>query len=112
MTTAVVGRSRPQDTEWFALGTALTAFDAAATWLWLTLGVATEANPVIRSLIEAHGLGLAMGLRAVLGVLCFAGIRLLVGRSDFARHASLGATGLLAALATWHVAIATRVLVA
>lgn len=109
---AIANPSPMVDTQWFALGTALTAFDAAATWLWLTLGVATEANPVVRSLIDAHGLALAMGLRAIIGVGLFAGFRLLATRSNLARRANLAATGLLAALATYHVAMGTRVLVA
>ena len=92
--------------EKFALGLALSAFDAAATWLWLTLNIATEANPVVQALIDPQGLEAAMGIRAGLGVIWFAGFRLLASRSKLAGWANLGATVLLGALALSHLAIA------
>ncbi len=92
--------------ERFALGLALSAFDAVATWLWLSMGIATEANPLIQSLIDQQGLVSAMGIRAGLGVVWFAGFRLLASRSRLAGWANFGATLLLGALALYHLAIA------
>lgn len=100
MTTIAAGR-----TEGFALGIALSAFDAAATWLWLTLGFATEANPVIVGIIEAQGLGTAMGIRAALGLVWFGGFWFLATRttSRLARPLHLTALFVLGALALYHV---------
>lgn len=90
-------------TEGFALGLALSAFDAAATWLWLTLGMATEANPVIDQMINAQGLTSAMGMRALFGAVWFGGFYFLSKRSRLARPAQLFTLVLLSALAIYHV---------
>lgn len=46
----------------------LTLFDAAATVLVLATGLATEANPLLASLVESVGVVPAMLARAVVGV--------------------------------------------
>ncbi len=96
--------------EKFALGLALSAFDAVATWLWLTLGVAKEANPLLQSLIDAQGVVSAMGMRAGLGIVWFAGFKILSSRTQMAGWANFGATALLGGLALYHLAIAVLVL--
>lgn len=99
MTTAIAAGRR----EGFALGVALSAFDAAATWLWLSLGLATEANPLLANLIARNGLVSAMALRALLGVVWFAGFAWLSRRTQLATAGQLLTLGLLAIVALYHL---------
>lgn len=105
MTAITAGRR-----EGFALGVALSAFDATATWLWLTLGLATEANPLLGNLIDRNGLVSAMALRALLGVAWFAGFAWLGRRTKLATTGQLLTLGLLGVVALYHLGFgATRV---
>lgn len=98
------------DNQTFALGLALSAFDAVATWLWITLGVAKEANPLLQSLIDAQGVVSAMGIRAGLGIVWFAGFKVLSSRTPMAGWANALATTILGGLALYHLVIAGIVL--
>lgn len=94
----------------FALGLALSAFDAVATWAWLSLGVATEANPVLTELIDAQGVVVAMAIRALLGAVWFGGFRLLASRSTWSRPAELLSLGVLGVVAFQHLRILSHLL--
>lgn len=51
---------------WYAQ--ALTVFDAVSTWLLIINGRAVEANPLLLPVMAHFGTGIAMVLRAVLGI--------------------------------------------
>ncbi len=98
------------NTERFALGLALSAFDAVATWAWISLGLAKEANPLLQSLIDAQGLVSAMGIRAGLGIVWFAGFKILSSRSNMAGWANFAATVILGGIALYHLSFAVTLL--
>jgi hypothetical protein len=89
-------------THWLGLAVALTFLDAAATALWLELGVADEGNPMLAHLVEAVGAVPAMAVRTLVGVSLLVGLGLLSRRSQLARIALPGVTLLLALVAVWH----------
>lgn len=90
-------------TPWLPAAVALTLFDAAATWLWLELGVAVEANPLLRGLVEQSGAAAAMASRALVGVVLLTALGWLAPRSRLARRALPALTAVLLGVAVWHV---------
>jgi hypothetical protein len=81
----------------------LTVFDATATHTWLASGVATEGNPLIRSLMELIGNGPALAVRVAVGGALLLALRALAERTHHARTALLASVAVLAAVAVWHL---------
>lgn len=86
---------------------AATLFDAAATGMWLRLGIAREGNPLLAALIERIGIAPAMLLRAIVGVALILALDLtlttLGDRSALKRWAMPTIMLVLAAVAVWHI---------
>lgn len=80
----------------------LTVGDAVLTYLAVAAGPFDEGNPLLAELIQRIGLGPAMVLRAVVGVLLLAGLWLLAGRYRSARIGMLGVATVLGAIAVLH----------
>ncbi len=88
---------------WAPVAIGLTGFDALATAMWVSLGIAMEANPWLAWMIDEAGVAAAMVVRAVIGiglVLTLDGLR---PRSDTARRALPAVTAILGAVALWHL---------
>ena len=88
---------------WTTGAVALTVFDAAATAVWLELGIATEGNPLLAQLIEVVGAGPTMLLRSVVGVALVLSLAALSTTSQLARRAMPAITVTLAAVAGYHL---------
>lgn len=93
----------PPRSMWTISAVTLTVFDAVATALWLELGIAAEANPLLDRLIDLVGAGTTMALRSVIGVTLVLALAALSGTSRLARLALPGVTVVLAAVAGYHV---------
>jgi hypothetical protein len=89
-------------THWLTLAVALTVLDAAATALWLELGIAVEGNPWLAHLVEVVGTIPAMAVRTAVGVALLVGLGLLSRRSRLARVALPAVTVVLGLVAVWH----------
>jgi len=92
-----------QRSRWSTGAVALTVFDAAATAVWLELGIATEGNPLLAQLIEVVGAGTAMLLRSVVGVALVLSLAAMSATSQLARRAMPAITVTLAAVAGYHL---------
>jgi hypothetical protein len=95
---------------WTGSAVTLTVFDAAATAVWLELGLAIEANPLLDHLIGLVGVGLAMLFRAWVGIVLVLALAVCATESRWARRALPAVTALLGAVAMWHVVGATAAL--
>lgn len=89
---------------WATGAVVLTIFDAAATAVWLELGIASEANPLLAQLVGLIGPGATMLLRSVVGVALVLALAALAVTSKLARLALPGVTVVLAAVAGYHLA--------
>lgn len=81
----------------------LTLFDAAATYVWLSHGIALEANPFIAALMDLIGRSTALLVRAAFGIALVAGLTFLVGRSRLARPALYLVATSLGLVGVWHL---------
>lgn len=84
------------------LASLLTVFDGVATWLLLRAG-ASEANPVVDSLIGVLGPTRALLLRTAWGLALVLGLALLARRTPWARAGLVVSLLGLAAVSGWHV---------
>lgn len=105
----VAGRVRgalPRDDmrSWTVLAVLLTLLDAAATWAWLSTGLAREGNPLVLALIDTYGPTFGLLARSLIGVTFVAGLTALAVRHRVAGHALMLATAALGAVAVWHAA--------
>lgn len=88
----------------------LTLFDAAATYLWLSHGIAFESNPFITALMDLIGPPTALLVRAAFGIALVAGLAFLVGRSRLARPALYLVATALGLVGVWHLQGVSRIL--
>jgi hypothetical protein len=91
-------------TRWLGVAVGLTLLDAAATAVWVELGIAVEGNPWLARLIDVAGTLPAMAARAVVGIVLLVALALLATRSRLARAALPAVTLVLAAVGVWHLA--------
>jgi hypothetical protein len=79
-----------------------TAFDSAATYVWVTRAVAVEGNPLVDGVIGALGEGPALALRAVLSAAFVVSLGWLAGRHWEARGGLAFAAAALAGVTAVH----------
>lgn len=82
----------------------LTVGDAVLTYLAVAVGPFDEGNPFLADLIQRVGLGPAMVVRAVVGIVLLAGLWLLAGRYRSARIGMIGVATVLGVIAILHAA--------
>lgn len=92
------------------LASLLTVFDGAATWFLLWAG-ASEANPVVASVIGVLGPTRALLLRTTWGLALVLGLALLARRTPWARAGLVVSLLSLAAVSLWHVVGATAAVI-
>ena len=95
-----VSKSSP----WVAPAVVLTVADMLFTLIWLSEGIAVEANPLVNAAIEAVGAPLALGIRGLVGVLLVMLLGLLTRRSRLAPIALPLVTAVLGGVVVWHIA--------
>jgi hypothetical protein len=84
---------------------AMIVFDSIATWVWVNVGIATEGNPLVASLMDRFGDGIGLALRTVWSVALVLALAWLAERRAMARPALaflvlvLGSVTLIHALA-------------
>jgi hypothetical protein len=84
---------------------AMIVFDSVATWVWVNVGIATEGNPLVASLMDRFGDGVGLALRTGWSVGLVLALAWLAERRASARPALaflvlvLGAVTLVHALA-------------
>lgn len=103
MAQALTARATPTSPAWLSAAVLLTLVDAVATAVWLELGVASEANPLLARLADTAGAVPAMAVRAAVGIGLLAALAALAPRSVLARRALPVLTAVLGAVVVWHV---------
>lgn len=91
---------------WFGVAVFAAALDTTTTWLALASHRGEEMNPVLRSVIESAGLGTAMGLRMVVGLVAFGALAACIAQTRSALLRTCARPALIgAALVTLAVAL-------
>ena len=85
------------------VGIVLTLSDSTLTYLWLQLGIAYEGNPVLRVLMDTHGVGFTLALRAAVGTALLVALYALREHSALARPATVLAVIVLGLVNIWHL---------
>ena len=80
-----------------------TIFDAIATYIWLTMNIAEEANPWLACLVEGYGPFIAMFIRGLLGVILVAVLDSLIAYSTLAKKGLVLVTVALGLVCLWHI---------
>lgn len=83
----IAGGLASRDLGLFGVAALLTVVDALATLVWLQIGIADEANPVLVGYIEMFGAGVAMVGRAFWGLALLVGLLVLAPYTRSAKQA-------------------------
>lgn len=86
----------------FLVAAVLTVGDAVLTYLAVAAGPVEEGNPLLVVLIDRIGLGSAMVVRAIVGVVLLVALWLLAGRFRSARIGLIGVATVLGVVAILH----------
>jgi hypothetical protein len=85
---------------------AATLIDSAATWLWVSTGLASEGNPWVAGFFEVYGVGPGLTVRAAFSLTMIAGLEAIAKRSWEGRGAMLVAAIPLFGIVLFHLFIA------